>query len=121
VARVEQAARAIESPASAPTDEEADRVNAALLRASHLLNATLYSGAGRFHQDPAYPQPLLPGLAGLRELRTLDPKSDRYGFWSPRSFAGETAPMRHCVKRRWPSSVRDRPHHGATQAPPGPQ
>ena len=80
VARVEQAARAIESRAGTLTGDEVARVNAALLRASHLLNATLYSGAGRFHQDPAYPQPLLPSLAGQRELKTLDPKSDRYGF-----------------------------------------
>jgi hypothetical protein len=58
----------------------APRVNAALLRASHLLNATLYTTAGRFHQDPAYSHPLLPSLAVLRELRTLAPGSSREGF-----------------------------------------
>ena len=80
VDRVERAAQNLESHASSLSGEEAARANRALLRASHLLNSTLYSGAGRFEQDPAYPQPLLPPLAGLRELKTLDPKSDRYGF-----------------------------------------
>ena len=80
VERVERAALAIEARGSALPPEDAARVNRALLKASHLLNATLYSGAGRFHQDPAFPQPLLPSLAGLRELKTLDPASDRYGF-----------------------------------------
>ena len=60
--------------------EQAVKVNRALLRASHGLNAALYTAAGRFAQDPATPMPLLPSLDGVRELRTMDPRSDRYGF-----------------------------------------
>jgi hypothetical protein len=71
VDRVERRQAAIESRGSALSPRTAPRVNRALLKASHLLNATLYSGAGRFHQDPAFPQPLLPSLAGLRELKTM--------------------------------------------------
>jgi hypothetical protein len=78
--RVERDAQALEGRAGELSGADAMRANEALLRASHLLNATLYSGAGRFHQDPAFPQPLLPSLAGLRELKTLDPGNDRYGF-----------------------------------------
>lgn len=82
--QLEQAALALEARSvdrpGGLSDAEAARVNRLLLRASHLLNATLYSGAGRFHHDPAFPQPLLPPLAGLQALKTADPGSDRYGF-----------------------------------------
>jgi len=63
-----------------PSPEEAALLNRALLRASHGLNAALYTSAGRFHQDPAVPLPLLPALDGVRELSSLDPASDRHGF-----------------------------------------
>lgn len=84
VDELEQVALAVEGrylvPGSMPDAAAAARVNAALLRASHLLNATLYTTAGRYQQDPAYSQPLLPSLAVLRELKTLAPGSDREGF-----------------------------------------
>lgn len=79
--------RVLDRPGSL-TDAQAARVNAMLLRASHLLNSTLYSGAGRFHHDPAFPQPLLPPLAGLKELATADPMSDRYGFLTASAVRG---------------------------------
>jgi hypothetical protein len=79
VARVEQAARAIES-ARAPHRRRGARVNAALLRAMSPAQRDPVFRCRPFSPGPAYPQPLLPSLAGQRELKTLDPKSDRYGF-----------------------------------------
>ncbi len=55
-------------------------LNRLLLSLSHSLNATLYTAAGRFDQDPAAPLPVLPGLDRARRLATLDPASDEYGF-----------------------------------------
>lgn len=72
-----------------PTPAAAARVNGALLRASHLLNATLYTLAGRYHQDPAYTQPLLPSLAVLRELADLPTGSDREGFVRASALRGQ--------------------------------
>ncbi|MBE3095967.1 MAG: M28 family peptidase, partial [Planctomycetes bacterium] len=41
-------------------------LNRLLVHVTHVLNAGLYSGAGRFNQDPAAPTPILPALAGVR-------------------------------------------------------
>lgn len=56
------------------------QMNRLLMKVSHGLNATLYTAAGRFEQDPAAPLPILPGLDRSRELGKLDPASDPYGF-----------------------------------------
>jgi N-acetylated-alpha-linked acidic dipeptidase len=60
--------------------ESVTALNRLLVHVTHALNAALYSGAGRFNQDPAAPMPILPALAGLRTLAKLDPKSDDFGF-----------------------------------------
>jgi Zn-dependent M28 family amino/carboxypeptidase len=64
-----------------PTDRAAmDSLNRLLVRVTHRLNAALYTRAGRFDQDPAAAVPILPLLARVRELATLNPESDLYGF-----------------------------------------
>jgi hypothetical protein len=55
-------------------------LNRALVHVTHALNGALYSGAGRFDQDPAAPMPILPQLARVRDLARLEVKSDEYGF-----------------------------------------
>jgi N-acetylated-alpha-linked acidic dipeptidase len=79
-ARIEQRFIDSDDSRAALSDAQVARLNRALLKASHALNATLYTSAGRFGQDPAVPLPLLPALDGLQELATLDPASDRHGF-----------------------------------------
>ncbi|MFQ5818220.1 MAG: M28 family peptidase [Terriglobia bacterium] len=88
-ARLEAKARELEAKADslrqvAESEKSAQQriaeLNRLLLKLSHRLNATLYTAAGRFGQDPAAPWPILPGLARARELARLEPASDRYGF-----------------------------------------
>ena len=57
-----------------------ERRNDVLKRLSRLLNPALYTIAGPYEMDPALQLPLLPGLAPLRELASLDPSSDAYHF-----------------------------------------
>jgi hypothetical protein len=86
--RLEAKARELDAEAdklhlAAASGEASSRVqalNRLFLRLSHSLNATLYTGSGRFEQDPAAPLPILPGLDPARELAQLDPAGDRYGF-----------------------------------------
>jgi hypothetical protein len=56
------------------------QLNRLLLTLAHSLNPALYTGSGRFDQDPAAPLPVLPGLDRARRLPALDPASDEYGF-----------------------------------------
>ncbi|MCI0410406.1 MAG: hypothetical protein L0191_17895, partial [Acidobacteria bacterium] len=93
-----------------PSPEEAALLNRALLRASHALNATLYTSAGRFHQDAAVPLPLLPALDGVRELSSLDPASDRHGFLLAELQRGRNrveATLRDAID--WLEAVESRP------------
>lgn len=70
-----------EARAGRPVPEvKAKAINRALLRASHILNAALYTESGRFDQDRAAAIPILPGLQRAAELARLDAESDRYGF-----------------------------------------
>ena len=71
------------------TPAQSSRANAALLRASHVLNATLYTSAGRYLQDPAFPQPLLPALATLKELAATPAASERSGFLRATALRGQ--------------------------------
>jgi len=77
----EEMRQAATSGAGQPaTSERIAGLNRLLLKLSHGLNATLYTAAGRFAQDPAAPLPVLPGLDRACELSQLDPQSNRYGF-----------------------------------------
>jgi len=87
-ARVEQEAQRVEAVADRwsqpsavqPSEQQLAALNRLFMKLAHELNATLYTAAGRFDQDPAAPLPILPGLDRMRELARLDPESDRYGF-----------------------------------------
>lgn len=54
--------------------------NATLLALSRPLNPVLFTVAGPHEFDPALQLPVLPGLAGVRELASLDPAGARYRF-----------------------------------------
>jgi Zn-dependent M28 family amino/carboxypeptidase len=60
--------------------EAAAALNALLVRVTHRLNSALYTRAGRFDQDPVSSLAILPLVARVRELATLDPGSDTFGY-----------------------------------------
>jgi hypothetical protein len=62
-----------------------------VIRLTHRLNSTLYTKAGRFDQDPAASVPILPLLAGVRELGSIDRSSDAYGFLETELIRGRNA------------------------------
>jgi hypothetical protein len=62
-----------------------------LVRLTHRLNATLYTKTGRFDQDPAASAPILPLLAGVRELASMDRASNAYGFLETELVRGRNA------------------------------
>lgn len=64
--------------ASEPADIE--RHNAALLAVTRIVNSALFTIDGPYEFDPALQLPVLPGLAGMRELAMLDPASDEFRF-----------------------------------------
>ena len=55
-------------------------LNAGLRRLSRIVNPALFTIAGPYEVDPALQLPVLPGLAPVRELATLDPSSDDHRF-----------------------------------------
>jgi N-acetylated-alpha-linked acidic dipeptidase len=63
---------------SKPMDHAAR--DAGLKQVGRILNPVLYTIDGPFEVDPALQLPLLPGLAPMRELATLDPASDNHRF-----------------------------------------
>jgi Zn-dependent M28 family amino/carboxypeptidase len=65
-----------------------DRV---LVGLTHRLNSRLYARAGRFDQDPAAAVPILPLLARARELSSLPPESDAFGFLETELVRGRNA------------------------------
>jgi hypothetical protein len=66
-------------PAPTSPDAIAGR-NRLVVRITHALNSRLYTGAGRFRQDPAAAMPILPLLADVRQLARLPKNSDAFGF-----------------------------------------
>lgn len=66
--------------ASPPTGERLALLNGVMLALTRVLDPALYTSAGPYEVDPALQLPLLPGLAPLRELVTLDTASDDYRF-----------------------------------------
>ncbi|MGH2615816.1 MAG: M28 family peptidase [Thermomicrobiales bacterium] len=63
----------------APTEDVAV-LNDDLKRLTRILNPPLYTITGPYDMDSALQQPLLPGLAPARTLRTLDQASDDHHF-----------------------------------------
>ncbi|MFZ0215802.1 MAG: hypothetical protein WAM30_07635, partial [Candidatus Dormiibacterota bacterium] len=54
--------------------------NEAAKRISRIVNAALFTIDGPYEMDPALQLPVLPALAPVAELGTLDPASDAYRF-----------------------------------------
>jgi len=85
-----QAAEALEGAASrfdrigrpAPSADAAsvDAFNSVVVRLTHTLNSTLYASTGRFNQDPAAAEPVLPLLARVKDLAALPHDGDEFGF-----------------------------------------
>jgi hypothetical protein len=62
-----------------PGDDIA-RYNDAVLRVTRIVNPALFTIDGPYEFDPALQLPVLPGLAPMRELATLDPASSEHRF-----------------------------------------
>jgi len=63
-------------------DSHLTQVNDLLMKASHVITPVLYTVSGRYDQDPAWDQPLLPGLNAIKEIHQLNPESNEYKFLS---------------------------------------
>ncbi|MBI1874386.1 MAG: M28 family peptidase, partial [Acidobacteria bacterium] len=91
IARLKTAANRLDElprPAAAGAQE---RLNRLLVRVTHRLNATLYTRAGRFDQDPAAQVPILPLLARARELTSLTSDPNARGFLETELLRGRNA------------------------------
>jgi hypothetical protein len=75
----EAAARFDDAPKPTST-AGAEAFNHVVIELTHALNATLYTTSGRFDQDPAAAEPVLPLLARVRDLPRLPATSDDFGF-----------------------------------------
>jgi hypothetical protein len=64
--------------ADQPTDVETR--NELMKKVTHQINPALYTIAGPFEFDPALQLPILPGLAPVKKLATLEFESDDYFF-----------------------------------------
>ena len=80
-AALAQTAQQIVEKAQAASADQADRINAALVKASRLLVPLNYTSGERFHHDPALPHVPWPSLAGLRDLAALPAGSDDTLFY----------------------------------------
>jgi N-acetylated-alpha-linked acidic dipeptidase len=59
---------------------DVDRLNAGLKQLTRIVNPALFTIDGPYEVDPALQLPVLPGLAPLRELARLEPKTNAYEF-----------------------------------------
>ena len=50
------------------------------MKLTHALNSTLYTTSGRFDQDPAAAEPVLPLLGRVKDLPALPADGDAIGF-----------------------------------------
>ncbi|MDQ3656838.1 MAG: M28 family peptidase [Chloroflexota bacterium] len=64
--------------ATAPANLDAR--NQGLKRLVQIVNSALYTINGPYEMDPALQLSILPGLAPVQQLATLEPSSDAYGF-----------------------------------------
>ena len=70
---------AAERVKASPTGDLA-RLNAGLKRLSRIVNPVLFTVNGPYEMDPALQSGVLPGLAPVQKLVTLDPESNDYRF-----------------------------------------
>jgi hypothetical protein len=71
---------AAERLASRGAGDDVTRYNATVLRVTRIVNPALFTIDGPSEMDPALQLPVLPGLAPMRELATLDPVSSEHRF-----------------------------------------
>ncbi len=79
IALAERLKAAVSTLATSDPDD-ADARNQGMKRLSQILNPALFTIDGPYEFDPALQLPVLPGLAPLRQLVTLDAGSDDYQF-----------------------------------------
>jgi Zn-dependent M28 family amino/carboxypeptidase len=89
--RLKLAADHFDALAPIPDPRWSEARNGLVMAATHRLNSTLYTKAGRFDQDPAATLPILPLLARAKELATLAKDSDTYGFLETELVRGRNA------------------------------
>ncbi|HEY6357213.1 MAG TPA: M28 family peptidase, partial [Vicinamibacterales bacterium] len=65
--------------------------NHLVVQLTHRLNETLYTTSGRFDQDPAAAEPVLPLLARVKDLPGLPPGGDEFGFLTTSLVRGRNA------------------------------
>ena len=78
--RYANAAASVANAASTATPADAAHWNHTVLRVTRVINPALFTIDGPFEMDPALQLPVLPGLAPLRELATLEPSSSEARF-----------------------------------------
>ncbi len=87
-AALQEAAARFDQAPRPTTDDGIAAFNALVARLTKDLNSTLYTGAGRFDQDPAAELPVLPLLARVKDLASLPPDGDSFGFLETRMVRG---------------------------------
>jgi N-acetylated-alpha-linked acidic dipeptidase len=65
--------------------------NRLLVEVTHELNSRLYTGAGRFRQDPAAETPILPLIAPAADLAKMAKDSNAFGFLEADLIRGRNA------------------------------
>jgi N-acetylated-alpha-linked acidic dipeptidase len=70
----------VASRLAAATPADPDAYNRAVLKVTRVINPALFTIDGPYEMDPALQLPILPGLAPMRELATLDPESSEHRF-----------------------------------------
>ena len=81
-ADLERWATALTQHSAGATEAAAERINAALMRASRLLVPLNYTSGERFHPDSALPHAPWPSLDGIRELARLPAHSEDTAFYA---------------------------------------
>ncbi|AYG63219.1 M28 family peptidase [Rhizobium jaguaris] len=81
-ADLEQWATTLMQRSAGATEAAAERINAALMRASRLLVPLNYTSGERFHPDSALPHTPWPSLDGIRELARLPAHSEDTAFYT---------------------------------------
>ncbi|PZM15511.1 M28 family peptidase [Rhizobium tubonense] len=79
---LEQLSISVQGASATLSGDAADRVNAALMRASRWLVPLNYTSGERFHHDPALPHLPWPSLAGMWELARLPASSPDLAFYT---------------------------------------
>jgi N-acetylated-alpha-linked acidic dipeptidase len=71
---------AAERAAALGQPDDVERYNRVVLEVTRVINPALFTIDGPFEFDPALQLPILPGLAPIKELASLDPSSSEHRF-----------------------------------------